>query len=281
MKPKASIIVPAYNAEKFISETLKSVRKQTVPLSDFELILINDGSTDNTSEIIEREIFGMNNFLFLNRDKNLGQAASTNQGINSSSGKYIILLDADDLLEPNAVESTLRFMERNPRVEYSYSRHRRIDEKGNFLENRPGYSFSLERLFHFNFVGHLKCFSREIHDRLGGFNEEIIYAQDWEHVLSASEILRKGQISQNSEYLYLYRFYQGNSSTVKNEERKLFVSRFLTEHLAKRKIGANVFWSHMTKDKYNYFDWKLKKSENVNSFFGEEILKERDLAGEE
>ena len=254
----ASLITPTYNVEKFIAKTLESVRKQTIKPSEFELILLDDRSTDNTVKIIKKEIKGMRNVKFFSRRENKGAAITRNQAIQKSKGEYIILLDGDDLLEPDAVEATIDFMRANPHVQYSYSKHKRIDEKENFIYDRPGYHFSRKILSHLNFVGAIICFTREIHDKIKGYNPKILYAQDWDHILRASEILKKEQIKQNNNYLYLYRIHLNSISTTKNEERKKYVSKMLTTHFLKKGIDAEVFWSHMTKDKYNYFDWRVK-----------------------
>lgn len=253
-----SLIIPTYNVEKFIPETLESVRKQIAKPSDFELILVDDASTDNTIEIINKEIKGMNNIKFFSRKENKGLAITRNQAIQKSKGKYIVLLDGDDLLEPKAVESTIDFMESNPFVQYSYSKHKRIDKEGNFICNRPSYPFSKELLLHFNFVSPIKCFTRKIHDKINGYNPKILYAQDWDHVLRASEILRDGQIQQNNNYSYIYRIHPNSISVSKDGERKQYILSMLTNHLSKKGIDAEVFWSHMTEDKYNYFDWRIK-----------------------
>ena len=260
MKPEISIIMPTYNSKKFIDESLGSIKKQTEKPSKFETIIYDDGSVDDTVKIIKTNISKTNkhNFRLFFYDKNKGQSITRNQAIEVAKGKYIILLDSDDLLESHAVESTLKFMDKNPNVHYSYSQHKRINEGGKFICNRPSFKFSKEKLFHFNYIGHLKCFSKEIHQKIGGYDERIPFAQDWDHVLRASMVLNKDQIKQNPEYLYRYRVHLNSISKTKNEERKEMICKFLEGHLKKLEINAEVFWSHERSDLYNYFDWRIK-----------------------
>ncbi len=114
--PEISIIIPAYNAEKTIGETVDSVQNQT--LSDWELIIINDGSTDNTLSILNPikdsriKIFSY---------PNAGVAVARNRGISKARGNYIAFLDADDLWTPDKLELQLAALQKNPAAGVAYS----------------------------------------------------------------------------------------------------------------------------------------------------------------
>ena len=257
MKTLVSIITPAYNVGRFFPETAKSVKNQTLDFSLFEWIIVNDGSTDNTLEIIKKETRNMKNIRILSGE-NTGTASARNEGIRNSIGKFIVLLDGDDILEKSSLESSYAFMMRNPNLYFLYSRHKRIDEKGNFLCNRNGYPFFRERLLHFNFIGPLKCFRREVFDKLEGFDISS-YAEDYDFVLRASEILNSEQIKQNSEYLYRYRIYSQNKSVSGKEKSREGAIKSIRNSLKrKERIEANVYFSHVTPDFYTYFDWEKK-----------------------
>ena len=255
---KYAIIIPTYNVGRYISRTLDSVQKQTLHPSHFETIIVDDGSMDDTVNIIRGRIKGMKNVALYSNNENKGSASTRNKAIKMSFGKYIMPLDGDDLLVPESVEATINFMEKNPLVKYSYSRHKRIDADGNFLCNRPGYPFSIDLLRHFNFVGALTCFSKDIHKIVGGYDSKVRYGMDWDHVLRISEAVDEKQIAQNPQYLYNYRIRPGSISTNNNEERKKYIAKFLYEHLVRENIGNRVSWDHLTDDKYNYFDWEKR-----------------------
>lgn len=118
MKKTVSVIIPAYNAEKYIERMLKSILGQTY--NYIECIVVNDGSTDNTRKIIEqyKEIFTDNKKVLKVIDQeNKGQAAAVNNGLKHVTGEYFIWADADDFFEPNAFEIMVNYLEGNEDVD--------------------------------------------------------------------------------------------------------------------------------------------------------------------
>ena len=103
-----SIIVPVYNAEKFIRETIQSVLDQTY--TDFELILVNDCSKDGSVEAIKS--FDDSRVILVEQEHNAGAYAARNRGLKEAKGRYIAFLDSDDCWEPQKLERELAFMER-------------------------------------------------------------------------------------------------------------------------------------------------------------------------
>lgn len=99
--PKISVIIPMFNVEKYIEKTLNSVIEQT--FKDFEIILINDGSTDRTVDICQEYLNKYNNIMLFEQ-KNKGVSSARNLGIDKANSKYIIFIDADDLLEKDMLE---------------------------------------------------------------------------------------------------------------------------------------------------------------------------------
>jgi len=261
MTPLISIITPTYNAEKFIKEGVQSVVNQTLDKKNYEWIILDDGSQDNTLEELKRNVRSLENIFVFSRNKNLGTSKTREQAINLSKGKYLAFFDIDDLLRNNALKSTLNFMESNPAVKLSYSQYNKIDSNGNFICERLGHPFSREKLLHFNFIGHLKCIERKVHDEIRGFDPAFFrYAEDYDYVLRASEHVNPDQIKQNPEILYDYRIHENNN--MKNIEVMRENSCLAIKNSLKREedMDANVFWSRVTDDKYNYYDWKEKPS---------------------
>lgn len=105
--PLVSIIVPVYNAERYVAKTIESVLNQT--FTDYELILINDCSTDNSLEIIEPYLKD-ERIRLINNETNLRAAKSRNKGIDLAQGRYIAYIDADDLWLPEKLSEQLKFM---------------------------------------------------------------------------------------------------------------------------------------------------------------------------
>lgn len=101
ISPKISVIIPVYNTEEFVEEAVRSIMDQT--LRDIEIIIINDGSTDNSLSIIEK-LAKEDNRIQIHSQKNQGLSISRNQGIGFANGKYLYFMDSDDFLESEALE---------------------------------------------------------------------------------------------------------------------------------------------------------------------------------
>ncbi len=126
-KGLVSIITPAFNSEKFIEQTIISVINQTY--NHWEMIIINDGSKDNTTTIVNKFELIDKRIKLLNQE-NKGCAAARNNGINNANGQYICLLDSDDLWEPRFLESQIALL--NSKNAYlAFSSHKRIDSNNN------------------------------------------------------------------------------------------------------------------------------------------------------
>lgn len=111
-QPQLSVILPCYNAAEFLQEAISSILTQTFP--DFELIIINDGSTDSSPEIISKQTDPR--IRVLQNEKNLGLIKTLNRGIGAANGKYIARMDADDVSRPERFEKQISFLDSNPQT---------------------------------------------------------------------------------------------------------------------------------------------------------------------
>ncbi len=118
-----SIIMPSWNTGRFIAESIESVRKQTY--QNWELIIVDDCSTDNTDEVVGS--FHDDRIRYLKNEKNCGAALTRNRAIREARGEWIAFLDSDDLWAPEKLEKQLRFMKENGYV-FSYHDYVKIDE---------------------------------------------------------------------------------------------------------------------------------------------------------
>lgn len=126
-QPLVSVIIPCYNMEKFIASTIESVQRQTYP--HWELLIVDDASTDRTVEIIQNHSQLDNRIRFVVKPVHSGIADSRNQCIKMAQGQFLAFLDADDLWYPEKLERQLHFMtERN--IGFSYSSYDCVDENG-------------------------------------------------------------------------------------------------------------------------------------------------------
>lgn len=121
--PLFSVVIPAYNAKKFIALTIESILRQTV--QDFEIVVVNDGSTDDTLEVLQ----GISDpRLRVITRENGGECAARNQGFREARGKYVSFLDSDDVWLENHLEQALNFMEDHPECTWFACTHTRVPD---------------------------------------------------------------------------------------------------------------------------------------------------------
>ncbi|PIG91387.1 glycosyltransferase family 2 protein [Gloeocapsopsis sp. IPPAS B-1203] len=126
---KVSVIIPVYNVERYIADTINTVLQQTY--TNFEILIVDDGSPDKSIDICQK--FADPRIRII-RQENRGVAAARNTGIRYSQGDYLAFLDADDLWLPNKLEKHIEHLESSPDVGVSFSRSAFIDEEGNPLK---------------------------------------------------------------------------------------------------------------------------------------------------
>ena len=127
MEELVSVVIPVYNVEKYIGETIKTVLEQSY--SNLEVILVEDGSTDNSLEIIEKylEQLKEERFILLKNSQNSGAAISRNLGVEHAKGRFVCYLDADDLWEKSKIEKQVKFM-MDKKVGFSFTSYEFCDE---------------------------------------------------------------------------------------------------------------------------------------------------------
>jgi glycosyltransferase involved in cell wall biosynthesis len=131
--PTISVILPVYNAERFLKEAIDSILQQT--FSDFELLLINDGSTDGSEQIIAS--YTDPRIVYIKNEKNEGLIYSLNKAIDLARGRYIARMDADDVSLPQRFEKQLRYLEEHPDVGVVAATVSFINERGEKIGDWP------------------------------------------------------------------------------------------------------------------------------------------------
>jgi glycosyltransferase involved in cell wall biosynthesis len=149
-----SIIIPCFNSEKFIVETIQSVQNQTYP--NWEIILIDDCSSDATVAIILEMIEKDDRIQLFQFEKNSGTGVARNKGLSIAKGRYISFLDADDLWKPEKLQKQIDFVTEN-NVPFTFSFYDCIDEEGKPLNKRveAPLNLSYRQLFFCNYIGNL------------------------------------------------------------------------------------------------------------------------------
>ncbi len=249
MKPVVSIIIPAYNAAKYIRETIDSICKQS--LSEWELWIIDDGSSDQTAEIVDT--YTNDSRIHLISKKNEGVSIARNVGFQQATGEYVAFLDADDVwLEPR-LEKMVALFRTRPSLGLVHSHMQVIDEHSQLQETiyKGKEGFILDSLLLWE-----ECnipapssilVKREVVDQVGGFSDKLSTAADQEFFFRVAAQYEIGMVP---EVLGLYRIHGENMhSNIQRmeedhlrayqlaEENKLFKSRAFRE-----KCYANLYW---------------------------------------
>lgn len=131
---KLSYIIPVYNVETYLNDCIQSLYRQSIPLSDFEVVIINDGSTDGSVEVIEQYMACYNNILFINQE-NQGLSVTRNNGVKYASGDYILFVDSDDFLLPDTVLPLLQKAIDN-NLDLLRGEYKNCNDQGELLPNK-------------------------------------------------------------------------------------------------------------------------------------------------
>lgn len=204
-KSLVSIIVPCFNSAKFLDECLNSVYNQTY--SNWEVIIVNDGSTDNTDSILEKWINIDQRFKYIKKE-NSGVAKTRILGIQNSKGKYLLPLDADDYISPTFLEKTVTVLDNDLNIEVVFSDVQLFGVKTEIFKLEK---YSLKYLLQKNCIVSTALFRKETYDKVGGYCADLRSLEDWD--LWISILKNGGEIYKINEVLFYYRTHSSGSLT--------------------------------------------------------------------
>jgi glycosyltransferase involved in cell wall biosynthesis len=190
---KVSIIIPTYNSDKFLYETIESVLAQTY--HNYEILIIDDGSTDNTKEVLKPF---KDKIKYIYQKNSGGPAKPRNIGIKKATGKYIAIFDSDDIMMPQKLDQSVKFLENEPNVGMVFTNFMKINEKGQQYSGTHLVTYKMfcklnkkkvgdakyiikgkdafETLFFENYIGTSGVIVRkEIFSKVGLFNENVTH----------------------------------------------------------------------------------------------------------
>jgi len=219
MSELVSIITPIYNTEKFIKLTIQSVQNQTY--ENWEMILVDDASTDDTVKIISELAKADNRIKLFQLPNNSGNGFARNVALKKATGKYIAYLDADDLWFPMKLEKQIQFLKAN-NLTFTFSFYDCIDEEGKTLNRRVEAPLNLtyNQLFFCNYIGNLTA----IYDA-EYFGKIVIEAtqkrQDWRLWLTIVK-----QIKETKPVPVSLAFYRIRKDSISSSKFKLIKHNF-------------------------------------------------------
>ena len=212
--PKVTVLMSVYNGEKYLREAIDSILNQTY--KDFEFLIIDDGSTDKTGEILQS--YQDSRIKIVVNEKSIGLTKSLNKGFKMANGEYIACMDADGISCPNRLEEEVAFLEQN--LDYSLvgAFAEVITRRGKIIRelNFNTYSEILSNILYDNCFTHGSIMVRKaVLDEIGYYNEQLEFAQDYELNL---RLVFYSKAKNIPEFLYAWR--DDPKSNISTKRRK-------------------------------------------------------------
>ena len=245
--PKVSVIIPCFNREQYLGMAIQSVLVQT--FTDFELIIVDNNSTDGSLEIAQIAAQQDSRVRVLTEEAQ-GAAYALKAGFAEAKGKYIGQVDSDDRLEARALELTVKVLDENAECGLVYTNYMEIDKNGRVL--RPGKQcaipYSKERILIDFMTFHFRLIRRSVYLLSGGFNAQFNSIEDYELCLRLSEITKVQKVE---KLLYQYRIHP-ESSTRTGGLKMIHLCKEAIEETLKRR---NLDKQYRVKFEFNPTFW--------------------------
>lgn len=249
--PLVSVVISCYNQEKYIADAIRSVKDQTY--SDFECVIVNDGSIDNSENVISEEIADDKRFVLLSKN-NEGICKTRNYGITNSHGKYILPLDGDDMIGNTYIEDAVKVLNSNPNIGVVYCKAEKFGkEKG--LWHLP--RFSMEMMLVNNCIFNCAMFRKSDFDKTSGYNENMSGgAEDWDFWLSILECNSKVYCIDKVLFFYRIKQVSRNAALMDLELKKELFEVMWSNHkglyskYCPNPVNSAVFNSVITSPEY-------------------------------
>ncbi len=216
-KPSVSVVMPVYNGENYLNDSINSILNQT--FKDFEFLIINDGSTDKSLDIIKS--FKDERIIIINNESNLKLANTLNKGISLSNGKYIVRMDCDDISLPYRIEKQVKFMEENKDIGICGSWISTIGIRNDEIWKSPEDPEEIKclLLFHSTIFHPTVIMRKNLFDDYNlKYSNELLYVEDYDLWVKASRITK---ISNIQEVLLYYRLHQDKTSSKHRELQRI------------------------------------------------------------
>ncbi len=227
-QPQISIILPTYNGEKYIENSIDSCLIQS--FTNFELIIVNDCSTDSTKAIIEGYALLDSRIKIINNETNKKLPTSLNIGFTAAVGKYHTWTSDDNMYAKNALEELLKVLKADESIDFVYTDYNIIDNKSKVVNQRTFGDINK------NFTGYLGCsacflYKNNIHNKIGGYDSSAFLIEDYHFFV---RVFLNFNVVYISRYdLYFYRDHDASLtarySDVVNDISKIMIERLLPQ----------------------------------------------------
>lgn len=203
-KPLISVVLPVYNGEKYLAGSIESIRWQT--FGDWELIIVNDGSTDGSADIIEKYVRKDFRIRVINHDTNKTLPVALNTGFAEARGKLLTWNSDDNIYMPQTFEKMVSFLSKHTEYVAVTGRMNQINDEGLFV--RLFDKYNPESMWLVNTMGLCVMYRREVYDTIGGYDENLFLVEDYDYWLRILEHFGKYSIGAINEISYIYRCHK-------------------------------------------------------------------------
>ncbi len=234
--PKVTVLMSVYNGEKYLREAIDSILCQT--FKNFEFLIIDDGSTDSSAEIIRS--YTDPRIRLIQNEKNIGLTRSLNKGLKLAKGEYIARMDADDISLPERLEKQVVFLNQNKCVGLVGTYYVMVNERGKEIHTMNSHFEGKdlkEKLLELNPFGHGSVmFRAECIEQVGPYRQQFKSAQDRDFWLRISEVYNVANIP---EILYKWRFNSKSISVVGKIQQSKYASLAVELAKERRQFGKD------------------------------------------
>ena len=291
-----SVVMPVYNGEKYLKQSIESVIWQSY--KDWELIIVNDCSTDSSRDIMQSYADIDSRIRIVDNSSNLKLPMSLNAGFREARGEYLTWTSDDNLYKVNAFEELAGYLENNPEIGLVYSDMDFVDASLNFIREQ---CLEPQMLLCADCVGASFMYRREVLDKVGEYDPDMFLVEDYEYWIRISEQFKIGHLNEN---LYTYRMH-GSSltgtrksdinkqlyrlrkrymeyliSNVKGKYKEILFLEMLTQNTNDYEFLSAKFW--IKDEEISKYEW-LKASDKIDNnksiaIFGAGIIANRAIA---
>lgn len=250
--PIVTIVMPIFNGENYLDSAIKSILAQDY--SDWELICIDDASTDGSAAIIARHAQLDSRVIHLTNEQNLGLPATLNRGFAEAQGALHSWTSDDNILRPNMISTLVTKLEAEPQVDMVYAGYSVIDEAGDI--QRYVAPPPIDQRWYGNPVGAAFLYRRQVTETLGGYDEQLFGAEDYDYWMRAARHFHMVPVETD---LYLYRRHDRSLTDRRSKQIRQLVSKVLLrelKHVDDKALRAKALVQRILSNWY-HFDVKL------------------------
>lgn len=229
--PKISVVLPCYNGASMLSDAIESVQNQT--FTDWELIIVNDCSTDNSLEIADSYAVRDERIRVFSNETNSKLPSSLNHGFREAKGVYWTWTSDDNLLLPNMLEEMNAFLDKNPDIGFVVGDEEIIDMQGKVMDTHVIPDDVSFRLPLNCIIGACFMYRAEVAKRIGEYREDLFLAEDFEYFLRLNDNCNLAHLPR---VLYQYRDNPGSLTANRQKEIAKCLCQFRLEYLTKAEV---------------------------------------------